>query len=374
MPLPLDPASLPGPARKIVGEGAPPKLQMMAAKGVVPGLKPDGLLSVLVLLSRSGKADIAEQAKTTLAELPPPLLKGVLGADLEPAAIEALATYYPNDMNVLEAIVTMPRTPIEAIAVVAEAGGEMAVELVATNESRMLDQPRLIELCYLNKRARMSTVNRLVELAVRNDIELSGIPAWKEIAQAISGELIAEPSDQPLPEDEMFWEQDELAQELTDAREEDAFVETDEVTGEEELKDKFVPLFQRMAEMSVSEKIRRAMLGTKEERMMLIREQNKVVASAAARSPLLQEPEVVLISRNRGITEDVLRIISMTPEWLKSYQVKRNLVQNAKTPIAIAMKLVVQLREADLRRLSKSKNVSAAVQMAARRHLQRRKQ
>src|SRR5690606_38324958 len=118
---------------------------------------------------------------------------------------------------------------------------------------------------------------------------------------------------------------------------------------------------------------RRAMLGTKEERLMLVRENNKIVSAAAARSPLLQESEVVQITRNRGVNEDVLRIIATTPEWLKSYQVKMNLVENAKTPIAIASRLVVQPREADLRKLAKSKNVSSAVQMAARRHLERRR-
>ena len=119
-------------------------------------------------------------------------------------------------------------------------------------------------------------------------------------------------------------------------------------------------------------KIRAAMLGTKEERMMLVREQNKVVAVAAARSPLLQAPEVALITRNRGVVEEVLRIFANSSEWTKSYEVKRNLVENPKTPIAIASKMVVHLRESDLRRIAKSKNVSSAVQQAARRHLGRR--
>jgi hypothetical protein len=74
----------------------------------------------------------------------------------------------------------------------------------------------------------------------------------------------------------------------------------------------------------------------------------------------------------RGVSEEVLRIIGMTPEWLKSYQVKHNLVQNAKTPIPIAMRLITHLREADLKRLQRDKNVSAAIQMAAKRHLQRK--
>jgi hypothetical protein len=369
--IPLDLTDLPGPAQKIVSPGAPRKLQLMAAKGVVPGLRPDALVAVIVLLSVSADPDVAAQAGGTLAALPPPVLKGALDTDLPPAVILALSERYADRIDVLERLLAMPRVPLEAIEHLAAHGPEMTVELVATNEEQMLSHPHLIELVYMNKHARMSTANRLVELAIRNDIELVGMAAWKEIARAIQGELVAEPSAEALPEDELFWAQHELAEQLTDDALEDAYVELED--GTEVLEDKLKPLYMRLAEMTVSEKIRRAMLGTKEERLMLVRERNKVVSAAAARSPLMQENEVVQIARNRGVNEDVLRIIASTPEWMKSYQVKKNLVENAKTPIAIASRLVVQLREADLRKLARSKNVSSAVQMAARRHLERRK-
>ena len=69
----------------------------------------------------------------------------------------------------------------------------------------------------------------------------------------------------------------------------------------------------------------------------------------------------------------MLRVISQTPEWLKSYSVKRNLVENPKTPVPVATRLVQHLRETDLRAVSKSKNVTGPVKDAARRHLDRRK-
>lgn len=368
---PLDPKSLPPTAQKITSGEAPKPLRLMAAKGIVPGLRPAALLAVLVLLGLGDDREVAAQAKATLAALPEPVLKGALDTELPPAVIASLAEGYTDRIDVLEKIFAMPGLPIEAVEHVAERGNEMTTELVATNEERMLRHPRLIELVYMNKHARMSTANRLVELAVRNHVELKGIAAWKEIAQAIQGELVAEPSEVPLPEDEIFWDQAVLADKLSDPTLEDVYIEEED--GSERLEDRMKPLYQRLAEMTVSEKIRRAMLGTREERLMLVREQNKIVSAAAARSPLLQESEVALISRNRGVNEDVLRIIGSTPEWMKSYQVKRNLVENAKTPISIAQRLVVQLREADLRKLSRSKNVSSAVQMAARRHLERRR-
>ena len=87
---------------------------------------------------------------------------------------------------------------------------------------------------------------------------------------------------------------------------------------------------------------------------------------------LLQEAEVVLISRNKNVSDEVLRAIAASPEWLKSYAVKKNLVENPRTPPILSARLVQHLRESDLRLIAKSKNVPSAVQEAARRHLHRR--
>ncbi len=79
------------------------------------------------------------------------------------------------------------------------------------------------------------------------------------------------------------------------------------------------------------------------------------------------ESEIEAISKSRSVAEDVLRHISNTNEWMKSYTIKLNLVSNAKTPLPIAMKLLTQLREPDLRKLAKSKNVSQTLANQARR-------
>ena len=113
------------------------------------------------------------------------------------------------------------------------------------------------------------------------------------------------------------------------------------------------------------------MLGSKEERMLLVRDTNRLVAAAVVRSPMMQENEAALISRNRNWAPN--RILGTTPEWSKSYGIKKNLVENAKTPIMIATKMVPLLREFDLKQIAKSKNVTGAVKEAARRHLDRRK-
>jgi hypothetical protein len=371
---PFDPGELSATAQKILAPDAHPRMRLAAARGVVPGLRPDHIVSVVAMLARSKDAEVASQAQVTLGTLPEPVLRGALGADLQPIVADALARAYLGEADIVERLVRMPRLADDTLGLLAESGDEAVTELVAVNQERLLKCPHLIELLYMNRATRMSTSDRIIELAVRNGVELRGLPAFREVAQAIGEELVPEPdpTGAPLPDDLFFMETDALARELDADHDtlEDFFVEDGE--GQEHLNDRFVPLFKRLADMSVSQKVRRAMLGTKEERLLLVREANKVVARAAAASPLLQEPEVVLISRNRGVSEEVLRIIGTSPEWLKSYQVKRNLVQNAKTPVSISARLIPMLREADLRKLARDKNVSSAVQLAARRHLERR--
>jgi hypothetical protein len=127
-----------------------------------------------------------------------------------------------------------------------------------------------------------------------------------------------------------------------------------------------------LAQMTVSQRIRRAMLGNASERLLLVRESNRLVAAAAIKSPGIQENEVVRISASRNVSEDVLRIIAMDREWTRSHQIKLNLVQNPRTPFAFSSKLIQHLREHELKSLARSKNVTGAVAQAARQQLSRR--
>jgi hypothetical protein len=367
----IDVTKLSPPAQKIAGPTAPEKMQEMAAKGVAPGVRPGDVIALLVLFSQSDRPGVRAAAEKTLGALPDQLVSGALGTDLEPAAIDALARARMDNREVLDKLLAMPRVHMETVEEVARGGTEAVTELIATNEERLLGHPRIIELLYMNKRTRMSTADRLIDLAARNGVTLTGIPAFKEAAQALQGELIPDPTEEPSPDDLLFQETDALAEELQGEPDEDTHLEDEE--GQEKLKEKYVPLYKRLGEMTMSQKVRRAMLGSKEERMLLVRDQNKVVAGAAIRSPQMQENEVALISRNRNISDEVLRVIGSSPEWLKSYTVKKNLIENPKCPVTIASRLVQHLRENDLRAVSKSKNVTGPVKDAARRHLDRRK-
>jgi len=369
-PFPIE--KLSAVARKMLDAGAPAPLRQLAARGVGPGLRPEEALTVVALLSESDDAAVAATARATLEKLPAPLLNGALAGDLPPGVLALIAPLYARNVAVMEKIVAHPALLSETVAAVAALASEAVAELVATNEQRLLACPEIIEKLYMNKATRMSTADRVLELAVRNKIELKGIPAYKEAAIAIGNELVALPTAQRTPDDVLFVETAALAA----AAKVDPTVEDthrlDEETGTEVVNDKFLPLHARIGMMTISQKIRTAMLGNAAERLLLVRDSNRLVAAAAIKSPGIQENEVVRISSSRSVSDDVLRIIAMDREWTRSHQIKLNLVSNPRTPFAFSAKLITHLREHELKALSKSKNVTGAVSTAAKQQLSRR--
>src|SRR5678816_4074386 len=98
--------------------------------------------------------------------------------------------------------------------------------------------------------------------ASRNKIKVEGIPAFEEAAAALAEELIPEPSPEPTFSDVLVKETIEIGAKLAaEAVTADTHV-ADEATGEERVKEKFVPVHALFADMSMSEKIRTCLLYT----------------------------------------------------------------------------------------------------------------
>jgi hypothetical protein len=126
---------------------------------------------------------------------------------------------------------------------------------------------------------------------------------------------------------------------------------------------------QRIAAMSVAQRVVCAMKGTREERAILIRDSNKLVNASVLSSPKLTETEVEAIAKMTSVSEEVLRIIGRTRAWMKSYTIVAGLARNAKTPVAISMNLLSRLTAKDLRAITTDRNVPDVVRTSARRKL-----
>ena len=123
---------------------------------------------------------------------------------------------------------------------------------------------------------------------------------------------------------------------------------------------------ERLSTMTVPEKLKCAMKGTREMRSILIRDPNRLVASAVLSCPKVNPAEVEAFEKMGNVSEDILRTIANTRAWTKAYGVVLSLVKNSKTPVALSMNLMQRLTESDVKKISTDRNVPEALRLAAR--------
>jgi hypothetical protein len=132
-------------------------------------------------------------------------------------------------------------------------------------------------------------------------------------------------------------------------------------------------LLQRLAVMTVSQRVQFAIKGGSEARRTLIRDSNKVVQRAVLQSPRLTDQEVEAFASMSSLTDEILRLIAKNRNFRKNYLVVRNLMNNPKTPLDVSLHMLPMLNAIDLKRLCTNKNVPETLRTTANK-LQRQRQ
>ena len=354
LPVPLD--QLPAPLSRFCNPQGPLPARLMAAKGLVP-VKGTDLVTMLAQLSADAEEQVRTTASQALLKLPEAMLQSACDAPLLPAVLHYLGRTLKQE-DLLGRLVANHASHDGTVEEIARRCSESLAERIAVNEQRLLRAPLIIEALYKNRNTRMSTADRLIELAARNGVVLHGIPSFQAAVEAVQGQLIPEPSDEPLPQDQAF------AKSLEEDKDENAF-EDDKAKGIEEVKQQYKPLNMQILEMSKSEKLRLALVGNMAARAILVRDHNKQVSMAAIQSPQLTVGEAADIARSKEVAEDILRYIGNKKEWIKSSEVKHNLCFNPKTPVGISMRFVSHLRMEELKALAKNRNIPGQLKSMA---------
>jgi hypothetical protein len=134
--------------------------------------------------------------------------------------------------------------------------------------------------------------------------------------------------------------------------------EEEEESSEAERKD--------ISQLTVLERMKMAMKGTREQRAVLVRDSNKLVSAAVLSSPKVNEAEIETFTKMGNVSEDVLRIIGQNRSWTKNYGVILGLCRHPKTPPAIAMSFVQRLNEKDLKALAIDRNAKEGLRLLAK--------
>jgi hypothetical protein len=124
-------------------------------------------------------------------------------------------------------------------------------------------------------------------------------------------------------------------------------------------------LMQRVGTMSVVQRLMLALKGGRTERLLLIRDPNKLVQRAVLQSPRLTDSEVESFATMTNLVAEVLRAISALRPFMKNYSVARNLVNNPKTPLDVSLHLFPRLTATDLVKLTTNKNIPETLRSSA---------
>ena len=73
--------------------------------------------------------------------------------------------------------------------------------------------------------------------------------------------------------------------------------------------------------MSISQRIRLALTGNKTERLILIKDANRMVQLAVIESPKMADDEVLIHTRNLSLSGEIIGKIANNRDWTKNYTI-----------------------------------------------------
>lgn len=132
-------------------------------------------------------------------------------------------------------------------------------------------------------------------------------------------------------------------------------------------------IYSVIQNMSVAEKVKAALLGNKTVRGLLIRDRIRQIPLLVLENPKLTEAEVEEFARNTTLDDSIHRKIAASSHWTRSYPIRWALVSNPKVPVAISLQWLKYLKDNELSKLAKSKNVSGVISQQSRKLLERRR-
>lgn len=375
----------------ILNGSAPQQAKLAAASGLLPLAQSD-LLEVLVALRQSEDAALAQAAKATLeSQTSDDLLTAAKSAETSTAVLDYVADSSRGDRQVHEAVVLNKNTSDQAIASLASATPDASIlELIAINQQRLVRFPEIIDAILANP-ARSADAERRAretrkeffekergaqqiaeELRARGNSAAAEFFESAELIEGFSVEdawLIAEHIEVSDAELDTSWLPSEVYDELAAETPEEHAANFKRVIEYERLEMGEVPaervsLIKRVMFMNAKDRVKLAMKGDREARGILIRDSNRVVATAVIKNPRITDQEVESISAMRTVADEVLRLIALNRAWARSYTIIHNLVRNPRTPVPTVMSTLPRIRTKDLKNLSQNRNVSES----ARRH------
>lgn len=271
-----------------------------------------------------------------LRNIPRHLLKNFIKEVSEEKILTLFAYLFQDDLDMLETILSHKYLPVSVVERFAMSKNQDILRLVLAREDLWTND----------------------QIAIDNLLNNPNLPLeyYDKVSFYVSKKVIenVEKKESPLPK-EVLIKNKELIENVDDNDEE-----------------KKRSIAGKIAKLSVAEKIKFALMGNKEVRSILIKDSNKLVSTAVLKNPRITEGEIVKISQDKNLPDEIIRAVATNKNWTQNYNIRLNLVYNPKTPIQISLKFLSSLSNKDLDKISKSKNISSVISSTARKILVQR--
>lgn len=293
---------------------ARPEQKLAICAGTVP-LSPDDHVEMLAVLLQDADRSVSERARSVLlTQTSERFLAAASRPDADPRLLAYCAQNLADKPKIADALAKNAACPPAVVTRVASHLTADGIQALLDNLQRFISDPALVDA------VSQSTAANTEQRALFDELH-KGAAAITEI--------------------------DDVASEI----------EPDPVKRES--------LMQRVARMNIVERLTLALKGGRSERMLLIRDPNKLIQRSVLQSPRLTDTEVEAFASMTNLPGETLRAISFSRVFMKSYSVVRNLTNNPKTPLDVSLHLFPRLTSTDLVKLTNNKNVPETLRSAA---------
>jgi len=335
------------------------------ANALVSGSLPVPPLDLLTALAYAffRETPLASKAMETVQSMPESLLANTIIGPVEPPDILGLILVNRQEPDLLEAALLHENLTAEWMERVIPHLPGSVLEICLNNQVMWMERPVILDLLEFHPAAEYQIKRRVNEfrfdvlrlipeevvqerLAIIDDVEAGRLDkAWTEL---------------PIPAEHPELEEGQEDEHVLRERLSKPILDEDgnEIS---------LSLTQRVMRLRTNQKIMLALKGGKEERVLLIRESNRLIQVNVIRNGRITEGEVAYIAQMRTVNAEVLRIISQNRDWMKKYAITKNIVQNPRTPLPIAMNLLKRIHEFDLKLMATDRNLAELLRREAKR-------
>lgn len=332
-------------------------------------LGPEEIISGLFILTHDKNPDVSTAAHKSLSEFPSDRMISALERQMDPLVLDYLSVLCKDNDAAIDMIAMNPGVSEKTLIHLAEHGPAEVIMFLWDERERILKAPALLDALKKNPLSSTLLLSNLEEY-VKSGGNAPSVAADKGLKKEEFEEVkrfFDTGGDAPAPPSEAAEAAPAAPAEPVAEAEEEARPKAPEA---KKVEDKSNNIYKMAGSMTFGQKIKLALMGNKSAREYFAKDSNKLIAAAVLKNPRISDGEVHRIALSKGTSDENLRQIARNKAWMKNYNIRLSLTTNAKTPAAIAMKLLDGLLEKDLQAISKSKNVASVIASAAKRKLE----